>query len=322
MNHTPENPPPPSDLWSEWLLRKRFAGDARYEQVVRGLIEQARDRVLDGAKLAAGMTLGDVGAGDGLIAFGAVARTDPSLQAILSDVSAPLLAYAEKCAVERGVRDRCQFLRGSAERLEGIADESVDVVTSRAALAYVADKPAALREFFRVLRPGGRISIAEPIFRDVALELTAMCAVLAAQEANAANDPLRLLLRWQSAQFPATAEDMQSNPLTNFSERNLISFCQLAGFGEIHLQLHIDVRPKVVVPWETFLELTPHPLAPSLREILDSRFSADERRQFVDFFRPLACAKHGYERENTAYLTAVKPVRPAGQAPDGVTPSS
>jgi ubiquinone/menaquinone biosynthesis C-methylase UbiE len=99
MNHTPENPPPPSDLWSEWLLRKRFAGDARYEQVVRGLIEQARDRVLDGAKLAAGMTLVDVGAGDGLIAFGALARTDPSLQAILTDVSAPLLAYAEKCAV-------------------------------------------------------------------------------------------------------------------------------------------------------------------------------------------------------------------------------
>jgi ubiquinone/menaquinone biosynthesis C-methylase UbiE len=51
----------------------------------------------------------------------------------------------------------------SADSLADIADASVDVVTTRSVLIYVKDKAAALREFYRVVRPGGRISIHEPI---------------------------------------------------------------------------------------------------------------------------------------------------------------
>jgi SAM-dependent methyltransferase len=58
---------------------------------------------------------------------------------------------------------RCRFVLASAESLTGIADASVDVVTTRSVLIYVKDKAAALREFYRVLRPGGRISVFEPV---------------------------------------------------------------------------------------------------------------------------------------------------------------
>ena len=109
------------------------------------------------------MTLLDVGAGDGLIAFEALRRTTKPFSVVLSDISAPLLKHVEGLAVGLGFRDRCSFVETQAQTLSGIADESVDVVTSRAVLAYVEDKPSPIRSFLRVLKPGGRVSLGEPI---------------------------------------------------------------------------------------------------------------------------------------------------------------
>jgi SAM-dependent methyltransferase len=46
---------------------------------------------------------------------------------------------------------------------DDFAGTVVDVVTTRSVLSYVKDKETALREFYRVLRPGGRIGVFEPI---------------------------------------------------------------------------------------------------------------------------------------------------------------
>jgi arsenite methyltransferase len=135
----------PSDEWSEWLLHRRHADDADYARVVRGVVEGIADRVLEAANLAAGMTLADIGAGEGLLAFNAIERIGPSLRVIMTDISAPMLRHAEAIAVERKVRSQCTFLKCSAEKLPDIADSSLDVVATRAALAYVSDKSAALR---------------------------------------------------------------------------------------------------------------------------------------------------------------------------------
>jgi ubiquinone/menaquinone biosynthesis C-methylase UbiE len=50
-----------------------------------------------------------------------------------------------------------------ADKLNGIADTSVEVVVTRASIAHVADKTAATREFFCIVRPGGRLSIQHPM---------------------------------------------------------------------------------------------------------------------------------------------------------------
>jgi ubiquinone/menaquinone biosynthesis C-methylase UbiE len=42
------------------------------------------------------------------------------------------------------------FVRSSADRLAAVAGDSVDAVTARSVLIYVADKPACFREFHRV----------------------------------------------------------------------------------------------------------------------------------------------------------------------------
>ena len=67
-----------------------------------------------------------------------------------------MLRHAESIALQRGVRAQCTFLECTAEKRRGILDASVDVVATRAVLAYVADKKAALAECFRILKPGGR----------------------------------------------------------------------------------------------------------------------------------------------------------------------
>lgn len=311
---TSQNSNPPADPWSQWLWHRRHGGDPNHEPVVRALVERIRDRVLDGAKLSPGMALVDVGAGDGLIAFGAFDRVGPTLQAIFTEVSAPLLNRAEARAVERGLRDRCTFIETPAEQLEGVPDATADVLTTRAVLAYIADKAAALRQFYRVLKPGGRISLGEPIYQDDAMQLAALTRYLATQKNDATNAQARLHQRWKAAQLPSTTEEILKNPLTNFTERDLVTLCQYAGFAEVHLELHIDVRQASTKSWDTFINLAPRPHTPSLREILATSFNQEERWQFEVEFRPLVESGQVFERDAIAYLTAVKPVKQSNPA--------
>jgi len=281
VNQEPIEP----DSWSRWLLERRHGGDSRYKAVVRRDVERYRDRVLDAARLEAGMTFVDVGSGDGLLAFGAIDRVGPSLRVVLTDLSEPLLRHAEQLAIERGVRGQCRFLHAPADRLEAIVDGTADVVATRAVLAYVADKRAAFREFHRVLVPGGWLSIAEPIFRDEVLEVCAMTKLVHIQPENRDMEFFRLLQRYKAAQFPSTEEQLRSSPIANFSERDLVRWSMEAGFTKVHLELHIDQRPPVT-DWELYLDIAPHPAAPTLREILAERFAAEERSFFERVLRP------------------------------------
>ncbi len=254
-----------------------------------------------------GLTLLDIGCGDGLIGLGALTRMGASGRVIFLDVSRALLRHAEQAVAKRGWSDRSSFVLGSAERLDGVDEGSVDAVTARAVLAYVQDKAAAAREIYRVLRPGGRLSIGEPIFRDFALQIGHRVRKLAASPACEATAELRLVARCQAAQYPTTVEAIASNPLTNFSEWDLVSLFEGSGFSEIHLEFHIDVWKALPMRWETFIDVSPHPLAPTLREILQSQFSAEEAMCFEAFLRPEVEAGNRNERETIAYLTATKP---------------
>jgi arsenite methyltransferase len=157
-----------SDIWSTWLMHNRHGGDTNAERVIREDTARFADRVISGAHIEAGMTLLDVGTGDGLVAFRALAQVGPELNVVLTDVSAPMLAHVQKQAANKGVSNQCTFILCSADNLTQIADTSVNAVVTRAVLSYVDNKPGAFNEFYRVLRPGGRVSICEPIMRDEA----------------------------------------------------------------------------------------------------------------------------------------------------------
>ena len=292
------------DVWSQWLLHGRHADDPQLQRAVRTAVERYIDRVLDGAQLGPGETLVDVGAGEGLVAFRAIERTGPALRVWLTDVSEPMQRHARAQAMARGVLEQCSFLRCAAERLEGIGDASVDVVTTRSVLAYVADKSAALREFHRVLKPGGRISLAEPVFLDEAVAAQAIRTVIETTAPAALNPMMRLLHRWKAAQYPDTEEKIRASAIASYSERDLPRFAQAAGFAEVHLELHIDTYPSIMRSWEVFLESAPHPLAPPLSRIMAEQFSVEERELFERTMRPVIEDPGAVSTERMAYLTA------------------
>lgn len=296
-----------SDVWSEWLLHRRHGGDAKHESSIFTSICGIADRVLDFAQLSEGKTLVDIGAGEGLIAFRAIERIGPSLNVILTDISAPMLKHAETIYTEREFKNKCTFLNCPADSLQGIEDDSVDVVITRSVLAYVADKKAAMREFHRVLKPGGRISIAEPIVRDDAFKLHALKKWIDEHPAHENIRLMQLVHRWKSAQYPDTLEKITDCPITNYSERDLFNIAYEGKFSEIHLELHLDSSCQTSISWEVYIECAPHPLAPSLSRILAENFSLEDRIFFENSMRPILEAGQLVGIDRMAYLTATKP---------------
>ena len=306
---THNQPGPETDEWSEWLLHRRHADDPAFARIVRAEVERYADRVLDSARLTPNMTLVDVGAGEGLVAFRAIDRIGPSLRVILTDLSAAMLRHVETLAIQRQVRQQCTFLHCPADQLREIPDVSVDVVATRAALAYVADKPSALREFHRILKPGGRISLAEPILQDDALMASALRSMIETKGAQSQDRFLPLLHRWKAAQYPDTPEKIAKSPIANYSERNLFDFVRTCGFAEIHLELHIEMLPSILSSWHVFLNFSPHPWAPPLSAVLAEQFTPEEQQYFEQITRPIVESPDAVTTTRIAYLNAIKPLR-------------
>ena len=291
------------DQWHRWLLDVRFGGDAaEQEKQLAGYLHPVRDTVLDRASLRPGDTLLDVGTGDGLIAFGALDRLAPDGRVIFSDISADLLEHCRGLAAAAGLTGRCGFVRASADALTPVPDGSVDVVSTRSVLIYVKDKAAALREFRRVLRPGGRISLFEPINRLMSVldpdrffgyDIRPVAAIAAKVEAL-----------FESLQPP------DSDPMLDFDDRDLVRLAEQAGFTGIELELRVSVQDgKRPCPWERFARMSGNPLLPPLDEAMAQTLGPAEAAEFTEYLRPLVESGTGQERRAVAYLSAATPER-------------
>ncbi len=297
-----------SDQWSDFVLRRQHAGDDSFRSQLYRDLDIIRDRVLDGAKLRNEMTFADIGAGQGLLGFGAISRIGPSLRVIFTDISAPLLRHCRQIATERGVLGQCSFVPASAEKLDALATGAIDAIGTRASLMFVPDKLAALNEFRRVLKPGGRISLSEPICQDTIFDIIGLGRMIETQPSHPEIAFLKLLHRYRSAQYPTTPAEMYANPISRYSERDLVQLLREAGFVEIHLELHIDCKPQRAMTWEVFLDVSPHPAAPTLREIMSKEFTADERQLLETGLRPQIEAGKSVTYDPIAYITAKSPM--------------
>jgi SAM-dependent methyltransferase len=109
--------------------------------------------------IAPGETVLDLGSGAGFDAFLAAARTGPTGRVIGVDMTPEMIEKARANA-ERAGCGNLEFRQGDIEALP-IADESVDLVISNCVLNLVPNKRKAFHEIARVLKPGGRVAIAD-----------------------------------------------------------------------------------------------------------------------------------------------------------------
>lgn len=107
-----------------------------------------------------GETVLDIGSGGGIDTILAAKRTGPEGKAIGLDIIEEMCNRSRSHATEAGVVAWTEFLPGEMEAIP-LPDASVDVGISNGVLNLSARKSRALAEIFRVLRPGGRICVAD-----------------------------------------------------------------------------------------------------------------------------------------------------------------
>jgi len=287
------------DIWSRWLLERRFGGDqAAMQDALSNYLYPWRDKVLSHANLQEGDMLLDVGCGDGLIAFGALEKVETS-RVIFSDISQDLLNHSQSLAREMNILDRCQFVHASADDLSIIEDASADIVTTRSVLIYVSAKQKAFSEFHRVLKPGGRLSIFEPISKFSDLEPP---HIFAGYDVTSIADIAQKLKALYERIQPT-----DTDPMGDFDERDLVLFAEKTGFKEVHLELQIAVKPiPEKMTWERFLRYAANPKVPTIEEAMQQALTLEEISSLTLHLRPLVEQGQGVRRSALAYLWATK----------------
>ena len=114
-------------------------------------------QMLDLARIQPGQRILDIAAGAGEPAVSAAERVGPSGYVLATDISEGIVELALQVARERGLK-QVDTRAMDGEKLD-LPDASFDAVLCRLGLMYMPRPVAALREWRRALRAGGRVAV-------------------------------------------------------------------------------------------------------------------------------------------------------------------
>jgi len=153
---------------------QRVFGAGQYEAADRGALPESARLASLGcgnptavAELREGETVLDLGSGGGIDVLLSAKRVGTAGRAYGLDMTDEMLDLARANAAQAGV-ENVEFLAGVIEEIP-LPDAAVDVVISNCVINLSTDKPRALAEAARVLRPGGRLAFTD-IVADPAMD--------------------------------------------------------------------------------------------------------------------------------------------------------
>jgi ubiquinone/menaquinone biosynthesis C-methylase UbiE len=205
----------------------------------------------------------DVGCGTGRLAHWIAERVGPS------GAVAGVDPLEERIQLARSRGGAARFEIGRAEDLGAFDDASFDVVCMSSVLHWVADKPRALAEVRRVLRPGGRLGV-----------------TTVAQELSGAGTIGRVLAAVLARAPYASRVDPSALTFANrrCTTTDLISLVRESGLdlAELHVmqRTHVHASGQALLDFMdasafgTFLRPVPDDLRPPLRADLVAAFDA------------------------------------------------
>lgn len=123
------------------------------EYFVPALFQQWGETVAEIAAIQSGQRVLDVACGTGVLACAAANRAGPDGSIVGLDPNDEMLRVARRKGTE------IEWRSGVAESLP-FPDQSFDAVVSQFGFMFFEDRPGALREMMRVLKPGGRLAVA------------------------------------------------------------------------------------------------------------------------------------------------------------------
>ena len=139
----------------QWQLDEGSA-EAYERYLVPLLFALGAEYLIELATPSPGERVLDVACGTGIVARGAAPRVGSGGRVVGLDLNEGMLGMASKASSE--VRPLIEWRRGDATSMP-FPDGAFDVVLCQQGLQFFPDRPAALGEMHRVLRPNGRLAL-------------------------------------------------------------------------------------------------------------------------------------------------------------------